>query len=452
MIQGTTFLQSDEFLILFIVSSITLLVLLIFIICVKLSRRNYRLIGSEFVSSHDLPYEFLNDEESLLRLSEEYEFGSLSPEEQQSFFRAEEFYKVNVPTFEGRGRSITNDIEVVIKERGLQAFEFSQDESILNPKYIVEDKTELNFHNNDLPYSTVTSILNYCLPVRHRLFSDTVYFETKIFEYVDSPNGHFSIGIVTKPYPAFRLPGYNNFSIAYESTGNLKINKPFPTPLQQHLGDKSLFNALVLPPLGQSDIVGFGYHIPTGTVFITKNGRKIMDVMRGLFIDMYPAVGCFSTNGKFQVNLGQRGFVWIEANVKKYGFIPTGDAKRLEGDRGLASLPQYGLADDKLLDKGDELPPSYPEEEIDFFGRSVKDLYNLGSSSKINEKESSSKITNDPEEVMNMRERIYEQNTTTSIDGMLNEESSLISGSASEHQNYQSTTDPLLLQNEELNE
>lgn len=93
--------------------------------------------------------------------------------------------------------------------------------------------------------------------------------------------------------------------------------------------------------------------------------------MKGCFVDLYPAVGCFSTNAKFQVNLGQSGFVWIEANVRKYGFVSTSDYKKLGGERGLANLPQYNkvLKDnsDKLLDKGEELPPRYNlEEELDF--------------------------------------------------------------------------------------
>ena len=170
--------------------------------------------------------------------------------------------------------------------------------------------------------------------------------------------------------------------------------------------------------------------------------------MKGCFVDLYPAVGCFSTNAKFQVNLGQLGFVWIEANVRKYGFVSTSDYKKISGDRGLASLPQYDkviVEGDKVLDKGEELPPRYPEEELDFFGRTVNDNVRVGSSSqhmKLNEKNenenengdadaevgnevkepiegSSSQVTDEPEEVMDLRERIYEQNIqndTSSID------------------------------------
>ncbi|WPK25354.1 hypothetical protein PUMCH_002666 [Australozyma saopauloensis] len=335
----------------------------------------YRPLLNSVFNSGDVDRNFLNDEESLMQLAEEFDYGTLSPEEQRAFLEGEEFLNNNPPNPEHvRGRSYTREDELLIKDCGINAFEFEQEKEILAARYIVEDRTEVNFLNNEALYSTATAVLNHSLPSKNRS-PDTIYFEVKIFEFPeDSPNAHFALGLVTKPYPStFRLPGYNNFSLAYESTGNLKINKPFPTPLQQHRGEQSQFNAQVLPPLSQSDIVGFGYMVSSGTIFITRNGKKIMDVMKGCYLDMFPAIGCFSCNAKFQANFGQMGFVWIEANVRKYGFFSTGD-RRLTGQRGLAFLPEYGnstLQKDKLLGKGDDLPPEYPEHEYDFFGRRV---------------------------------------------------------------------------------
>lgn len=333
----------------------------------------------------DIDQDFLNDEESLLNLASEYDFTILSPEEQQSFLKGEEFTKLHQPSSNARGKSFSREDELIIKDCGVNAFEFEQERDILSARFIVEDRTEVNFLNNDSSYSTATAVLNYPLPTMNRT-PDTIYFEIKVYEFnSELPNSHFALGLVTKPYPSgFRLPGYNSFSLAYESTGNLKINKPFPTPLQQHNGAQSLFNARVLPPLRQSDVIGIGYVVPSGTLFLTRNGRKLMDIMRGCYLDLYPAIGCFSTNAKFQTNLGQMGFVWIEANVRRFGFFSTSDRKLL-GDRGLASLPEYNnstLKSDKLLDKGEELPPEYPEEEIDFFGKLM-----VGSSSRYHSKQ-----------------------------------------------------------------
>lgn len=353
-----------------------ILVTLLILNCVS-SHTNgeYRPLLNTVFHNGDVDRNFLNDEESLVKLAEEYDYGTISPEEQRAFLMGEEFLKNNPPDPEhARGRTFTPADDLIIKDCGINAFEFDQENEILAPRFIVEDRTEVNFLNNETSYSTATAVLNYPLPSKNRT-PDTIYFEIKVFEYSnDSPNGHFALGLVTKPYPSsFRLPGYNNFSLAYESTGNLKINKPFPTPLQQHRGEPSLYNAQVLPPLAQSDIVGFGYMVSTGTIFITRNGKKIMDVMKGCHLDMHPAIGCFSCNAKFQANFGQMGFVWIEANVRKYGFFSTSD-RRLTGQRGLVFLPEYGnstVMKDKLLGKGDDLPPEYPENEYDFFGRRV---------------------------------------------------------------------------------
>lgn len=427
--------------------AIVILVLLLALrsLLIGSSNGEYSLLPNDDLATHDIPRDFLNDEESLKHLATQFDFVQLSPEEQTAYLRGEEFTKTNPPNYHHtRGKSYSPEDDVLLKDRGISAFEFEQESDPLLARYLVADKTEINFHNNDTPYSTATAVLNYSLPVKNRTFSDTVYFEVKVFEYTngqENPNGHFAIGLVTKPYPStFRLPGYNSFSIAYESTGNLKINKPFPTPLQQHQGEQSIYNAQVLPPLQQSDVVGFGYSVLSGTIFITRNGRKMMDIMQGCFVDLYPAVGCFSTNAKFQANLGQLGFVWVEANVRKYGFVSTHDFKKIRGDRGLAMLPDYNISKDnkdKLLEKGEELPPEYPEGELDFFGRSSHEITREGTSAqhhiadesasekndlinasnliselKTSLERRSPRITYEPEDVMDQRERIYEQETT----------------------------------------
>lgn len=439
----------DTWLLAFLITFGVLILLVILLALKSLlldgSGSDYSLLPNDDIPTHDIPRDFLNDEESMKQLATQFDFVQLSPEEQTAYLKAEEYTKTHPPNFHHtRGKSFTPEDEFLIKDRGIAAFEFEQEHDLLSARYLVADRTEINFHNNDTPYSTATSVLNYSLLVKNRTFSDTVYFEVKIYEYLSgpaNPNGHFAIGLVTKPYPShFRLPGYNSFSIAYESTGNLKINKPFPTPLQQHQGEQSTYNAQVLPPLEQSDIVGFGYSVLSGTIFITRNGRKMMDIMQGCYVDLYPAIGCFSTNAKFLVNVGQLGFVWVEANVRKYGFVPTHDFKKIGGDRGLATLPDYNNINkdnkDKVLEKGEELPPEYPEGELDFFGRSSRELIREGTSSRYlevsvpSEKDdkvdeasdngepkaslegSSPRVTYDPEDVMDERERDYEQATT----------------------------------------
>lgn len=76
-------------------------------------------------------------------------------------------------------------------------------------------------------------------------------------------------------------------------------------------------------------------------MFFTRNGKKLDDVAHGLKTqNFFPTVGA---NGPctIHVNFGQSGFVFIEANVKKWGLAPiTGS---------LAPPPPYGNEQDTIL-------------------------------------------------------------------------------------------------------
>lgn len=128
--------------------------------------------------------------------------------------------------------------------------------------------------------------------------------------------------------------GYHKSSISYGSNGNRRYNQPF-TP--------SAYG----PAYVQGDVIGVGYRPRTGTIFFTRNGKKLDDVAHGLKTqNFFPTVGA---QGPCQVhvNFGQMGFVFIEANVKKWGLAPqTGS---------LAPPPPYGSEQGSiLLDSGRE--------------------------------------------------------------------------------------------------
>lgn len=88
-------------------------------------------------------------------------------------------------------------------------------------------------------------------------------------------------------------------------------------------------------------MIGVGYRPRTGTIFFTRNGKKLDDVAHGLKTqNFFPTVGA---NGPctVHVNFGQSGFVFIEANVKKWGLAPmTGS---------LAPPPPYGSEQGSIL-------------------------------------------------------------------------------------------------------
>jgi len=147
-----------------------------------------------------------------------------------------------------------------------------------------------------------------------------------------------SVGLATKPYPAFRLPGLNRYSVAYHSNGDKSHNYPFTS---------SPFG----PTLKEGDVLGVGYRPRTGTVFFTRNGRKMEDAFIGLSRwNLFPTIGADGPCS-VHVNLGQAGFVFIEANVKKWGLAPSVGT--------LAPPPAYGSERGSiLLDVGGRVRPN----------------------------------------------------------------------------------------------
>lgn len=157
--------------------------------------------------------------------------------------------------------------------------------------------------------------------------NEVYYWECKMYE--KPANTEVAIGLATKPYPSFRLPGWNKYSVAYFATDGFKShNYPFTA---------SSYG----PPLAEGDVLGVGYRPRTGTVFFTRNGRKLEDAYTGLQrLNLFPTVGA---NGPctVHINLGQAGFVFIEANVKKWGLAPMVGT--------LAPPPAYGSERGSIL-------------------------------------------------------------------------------------------------------
>jgi hypothetical protein len=137
-----------------------------------------------------------------------------------------------------------------------------------------------------------------------------------------------AVGLATRPYPAFRLPGVNRYSVAYHSNGDKSHNYPFTA---------TAFG----PSLKEGDVLGVGYRPRTGTVFFTRNGRKLEDAFVGLTRwNLFPTIGADGPCS-VHVNFGQSGFVFVEANVKKWGLAPSVGT--------LAPPPAYGSERGSIL-------------------------------------------------------------------------------------------------------
>lgn len=222
---------------------------------------------------------------------------------------------------------------LAIQEKGVSAWEFQPELEIAN--CFVEGRTEVEFFDAECSVQT-----NLPLPKQNEVY----YWEAKIYDKPESTS--IGIGLTTKPYPLFRMPGMSYFatrfalaltnhvpgfhktSVAYHSTGHRRHNQPFtPSPYG--------------PPLLQGDVIGVGYRPRSGTVFFTRNGKKLEDVVHNYRAqNFFPTIGA---NGpcSVHVNFGQMGFVFIEGNVKKWGLAPmTGS---------LAPPPPYGSEQGSIL-------------------------------------------------------------------------------------------------------
>lgn len=257
----------------------------------------------------------------------------LSPEEQFYYKQGEEFIKQNppliIPDSGSRRESgaqasdaiINEQTRQYIEEEGALAWEFQPNPNLPNDTVIVENKTEISFLNFNYDASVST---NLPIPCINRVY----YCEFKIFELnlTDSETSLkddelISFGLSTSPYPYFRLPGRHHHSIAYDSTGARRFNDSFKL-------DDELAN--IFPKCEKGDIIGIGYRTRSGTVFFTRNGKKLNEKPIGghvkgwRFKYLYPIVGA-NVPCKIHVNFGSYGFVFIEANVKKWGYAkPNG--------------------------------------------------------------------------------------------------------------------------------
>ncbi|KAF2212987.1 hypothetical protein CERZMDRAFT_58467 [Cercospora zeae-maydis SCOH1-5] len=270
--------------------------------------------GRIFLDRISRPGEF-DDEQSFLR-EEEEALAEMDDLQRAEYFRAKAFVQHNPP------ESVQTDISLsqflAIQEKGVSAWEFEPELEIAN--CFVEARTEIEFFDSECSVQS-----NLPIPKQNEVY----YWEAKLYDKPESTL--VSIGLTTKPYPLFRLPGLHKYSVAYLSTGQRKFNQPFTST---NYG----------PPFVQGDVVGVGYRPRTGTIFFTRNGKKLEDVCHGMKLhNFFPTVGA---NGpaNIHVNFGQMGFVFIEANVKKWGLAPmTGS---------LAPPPPYGSEAGSILLEG----------------------------------------------------------------------------------------------------
>ncbi|KAI4259042.1 MAG: hypothetical protein LQ352_000939 [Teloschistes flavicans] len=267
--------------------------------------------GRIFLDRLGRPGEY--DDEQAFAREETEALEEMDDLQRVEYLRAKAFVQANPP--ETMQTDISLSQFLAIQEKGVSAWEFEPELEIAN--CFVEGRTEIEFFDSECSVQS-----NLPIPKQNEVY----YWESKLYDKPESTI--VSIGVTTKPYPLFRLPGWHKSSLAYTSLGHRRYNQPFtPSPYG--------------PGYVQGDVVGVGYRPRTGTVFFTRNGKKLDDVAHGLKTqNFFPTVGA---NGPctVHVNFGQSGFVFIEANVKKWGLAPmTGS---------LAPPPPYGSEQGSIL-------------------------------------------------------------------------------------------------------
>ncbi|KAG0042195.1 Rsp5p-dependent ubiquitination, sorting of cargo proteins at the multivesicular body [Gryganskiella cystojenkinii] len=203
----------------------------------------------------------------------------------------------------------------------------------------VHDRTEISFP----PMIDMEASVQTNLPMPK--VQEVYYWEVKMFEkHADTV---VAVGVATKPYPNSRLPGWNRHSIAYNSRDGSKYCN-------------SIFQGYPYAPcFYEGDVIGCGYRPRTGTLFFTRNGKRMEDAYMGFggvlptslpegspsispssIANLFPTVGATGPC-VLHVNLGQSGFVFVEANVKKWGLAPASGS--------LAPPPAYGRERGSIL-------------------------------------------------------------------------------------------------------
>ncbi|ANZ75966.1 BA75_01906T0 [Komagataella pastoris] len=292
--------NSGTFITIIVLISVTIIVTLTVILLLVYRCTNRRRIRL----SNENPGEFAD--EDILQEEDDRAFLLLPPNEQELYFQARDFLRLNpIDETELALSQLLN-----IQERGISAWEFKPNANSIQ-ELDVAHKTELTFH----PTSEVSIMSNLPIPKT----SDVHYFEAKIYSLKDPITTLVSIGLATSPYPSFRLPGRHRYSLCYESDGTRRYNQPFPPNKENGLNH--------FPRIQEGDVIGVGYRVRSGTIFFTRNGKKLSESKIGghiknfKFSKLYPIIGATNVCS-IHVNLGQYGFVYIEANVKKWGFAP----------------------------------------------------------------------------------------------------------------------------------
>lgn len=127
------------------------------------------------------------------------------------------------------------------------------------------------------------------------------YFEVTILEH--APDITMALGLCTRPYPSFRLPGWNRYSVGWHSDDGRKF-----------CDDPDGGQDFTQPWGKPGDVVGCGWDVDHGSVWFTLNGIVVgtaySDISKHVFFPSFGADGFC----KVHFNFGSAPF--------RYKFLP----------------------------------------------------------------------------------------------------------------------------------
>jgi hypothetical protein len=202
------------------------------------------------------------------------------------------------------------EIENIIIQDGYKAWKFKPEDILTKRVSISNDgrTVELYKRKRDSKYDDMMIQTNFpfFIPDIHAVNSEEIeleilhYFEIILLRKL-SKDTTVAIGITTKPYPYFRLPGWNKNSVGYHSDDGRKF-------WNDEFGGRDYG-----PEWGElGDVIGCGYKPKTGEVFFTKNGKFLGMAFAGLRHIWYPTIGA-DGDVKMKINFGDKSFVYKEA-------------------------------------------------------------------------------------------------------------------------------------------
>ncbi|KZT23403.1 hypothetical protein NEOLEDRAFT_1136451, partial [Neolentinus lepideus HHB14362 ss-1] len=261
-------------------------------------------------------------------------FGLYNEAPEDEYESAEEFcdtYPAEAP------KLLPSDVVERINVQGCSAWAVNWQST---PRFVGRIDNEPKRGTGTLRISTESECQTTCLlsdlPIAAGLYEIQgkagVYFEIMVHQM----DGILAIGTACRPYPNWRMPGWNRLSAGLHLDDCRKF---FEDP------DGGRDYTDLLTRVSPGDTIGCGFDFSSHSIFFTFNGQRLPNAFSGVYLprqsyDIYAAIGVEGCN-RLEVNFGGSLFRWKEAN--EWAWRVEGHVGRLSGTSRAVDeeLPTY---------------------------------------------------------------------------------------------------------------